>query len=101
MRHHVEFTPLRRQRLSDDLAASIQASIASGELRPGDQLPSIVEMARTFGVARATVREALIRLEAKRVIEIHHGTGVFVSAAWSTSDAPNVCHARDDGASLY
>jgi len=81
MRQHVEFTPVRRQSLPDDLAQRILASIASGALRPGDQLPSIAEMARTFHVSASTVREALIRLEAKRVVEIHHGTGVFISAA--------------------
>ena len=81
MRRHTEFSPLRRQRLSDGLAERILASIAAGDLSPGDQLPSILEMARAFRVAPATVREALIGLEAKRVIEIRHGAGVFVTAS--------------------
>jgi DNA-binding FadR family transcriptional regulator len=37
-------------------------------------------MARAFRVAPATVREALMRLEINRVIEIRHGAGVFVVA---------------------
>jgi len=81
MSHHVEFTPLQRRRLSDRLSEHIQASIVAGELRPGDQLPPILEMARTFRVGAATVREALILLEAKRVVEIRHGTGVFIAAS--------------------
>jgi DNA-binding FadR family transcriptional regulator len=81
MSHHIAFAPMQRQRLSVGLAERILASIAAGELRPGDQLPSIREMARTFRVGTATVREALIGLEAKRVIEIRHGTGVFVAAS--------------------
>jgi len=81
MSHDIEFTPMRRQRLSDGLAERILASIAAGELCPGDQLPSIQEMARDFRVAPATVREALIWLEAKRVLEIRHGAGVFVAAS--------------------
>ena len=75
-----DFTPLRRQRLSDGLAESILSSIAAGNFRPGDQLPPIQELARSFQVATATVREALVRLEAKRIVEIRHGSGVFVAA---------------------
>lgn len=80
MGQDIEFTPVRRQRLSEELADRILTSIAAGDLRPGDQLPPIVEMARVFRVAPGTVREALIRLEARRVIEIRPGTGVFVAA---------------------
>ena len=76
----IDFTPIRRRRLSEQLAERILGSIAAGELHPGDQLPTIAEMARSFRVAPPTVREALMRLEAKRVIEIRHGAGVFVSA---------------------
>jgi GntR family transcriptional repressor for pyruvate dehydrogenase complex len=75
----IAFAPVIRQRLSEKLADRIAASIAGGQLRPGDQLPPIVEMARSFRVAPATVREALTRLEARSVIEIRHGAGVFVA----------------------
>ena len=80
MEKRLEFTPVKRQRLPDDLAERILASIAAGEFRPGDQLPPIVAMARTFRVATTTVREALIRLEARHVVEIRHGVGVFIAA---------------------
>jgi DNA-binding FadR family transcriptional regulator len=36
-------------------------------------------MARNFRVAPTTVREALIRLESKRIVEIRHGAGVFIN----------------------
>ena len=81
MQNPPTFTPVPRRRLSDELVERILASIATGELRPGDQLPSIVETARRFGVAASTVREALMRLEVKGVIEIRHGAGVFVVAS--------------------
>lgn len=76
---HVAFVPVIRQRLSDQLAHRIQTSIKAGELRAGEQLPPILAMARDFRVAAATVREALIKLEANRVVEIRHGSGVFVA----------------------
>jgi GntR family transcriptional repressor for pyruvate dehydrogenase complex len=75
----ISFGPVVRQRLSEKLADRIAASIAAGQLRPGDQLPPIVEMARSFRVAPATVREALARLETRGVLDVRHGTGVFVA----------------------
>ena len=75
-----EFTPIQRPRLSDELVQRIVGSIAEGQFVVGDRLPSIAEMARRFRVARATVREALFKLEMLRVVEIRHGTGVYVRA---------------------
>ena len=81
MSDDIAFIPVRRQRLSEELAERIMGSIAAGRLHPGDQLPSIAAMARAFRVAPATVREALVRLETRRAIEIRQGAGVFVRAS--------------------
>jgi len=80
MSDDVAFIPVLRQRLSEELAERIRASIAAGRLRAGDRLPPINEMARACRVAPATVREALMRLEMQHMIEIRHGAGVFVVA---------------------
>lgn len=72
------FRPVLRQRLSDALVERIVLSIRDGQLLVGDRLPTIAEMARRFRVARATVREALVTLELMCVVEIRHGTGVYV-----------------------
>jgi GntR family transcriptional repressor for pyruvate dehydrogenase complex len=74
----VAFAPIRKQRLSDELVRRIQGSIETGQFREGDRLPSIAEMARRFDVGLATVREALTKLEVMRVVEIRHGSGVYV-----------------------
>ena len=73
-----EFTPVQRPRLSEELVRRIVGSIDDGQFRAGDRLPPIAEMARRFRVARATVREALFKLELLRVVEIRHGTGVYI-----------------------
>ena len=73
------FAPLERQSLSDRLARQIRGSIQSGDFRRGDRLPPIMEMARRFGVGHPTIREALKKLEAMGVVDIRHGSGVFVS----------------------
>ena len=53
--------------------------IQNGVYREGDRLPPIMEMARQFGVGHPTVREALKKLETVGVVEIRHGSGVYVS----------------------
>jgi len=73
-----EYTPIQRPRLSDELVRRILSLIDEGRFVAGDRLPPIAEMARRFRVARATVREALFKLELLRVVEIRHGTGVYV-----------------------
>jgi GntR family transcriptional repressor for pyruvate dehydrogenase complex len=71
--------PVSKQSLSDRLALRIKEMIQAGEYRLGDRLPAIMEMARSFGVGHPTVREALTKLEAVGVVEIRHGSGVYVS----------------------
>lgn len=55
------------------IAAAITGSILDGSLRPGDKLPSEVEMAAQFGVSRPTVREAVRHLRAQHVLVSSRG----------------------------
>src|SRR5215218_10908901 len=73
----MESGPVARQSLADELAQRVRQMIQSGGYRPGDRLPSIAAMARTFGVAHPTMREALRKLEALGMVEIRHGSGVY------------------------
>jgi GntR family transcriptional repressor for pyruvate dehydrogenase complex len=72
------FRPVTRQNLADRLAHRIRSLIQQGEYAAGDRLPSIMEMARSFGVGHPTLREALKKLETMGVVEIRHGSGVYV-----------------------
>jgi GntR family transcriptional regulator len=54
--------------------------IASGVLRPGDQLPSIRELAQTLAVNPTTVVRVYADLEHEGIIEMRHGRGAFVTA---------------------
>jgi GntR family transcriptional regulator, transcriptional repressor for pyruvate dehydrogenase complex len=47
----------------------------------GSRLPSVLALARRLAVAAPTVRESLRRLEAIGVVEIRHGSGVYVRNA--------------------
>lgn len=72
------FTPVLRQSLADDLAQRIKQLIETEGRQPGDRLPAISEMARRFKVGHPTLREALTKLETLGVVEIRHGSGVYV-----------------------
>ncbi|MGH7921578.1 MAG: GntR family transcriptional regulator [Candidatus Dormibacteraceae bacterium] len=61
------------------VAASLREQIASGELAPGDRLPSETEMTMSLGVSRITIRHALAVLAAEGLVETRHGAGTFVS----------------------
>jgi GntR family transcriptional repressor for pyruvate dehydrogenase complex len=73
------FAPLSKPSLSGSLVRRIKELIQTGEYKAGDRLPSIMEMARRFGVGHPTIREALKILETMGVVEIRHGSGVFVA----------------------
>jgi GntR family transcriptional regulator, transcriptional repressor for pyruvate dehydrogenase complex len=73
------FEPVSKQSLSDRLALRIRELIQSGNYQEGDRLPAIMEMARQFGVGHPTIREALKKLETMGIVEIRHGSGVYVT----------------------
>lgn len=83
------YRPIGKQSLSNDLAQRLCQLIERAEYRPGDRLPSITEMARRFGVGQPTVREALRKLETVRMVEIRHGSGVYVRQPLGTFMMPN------------
>ena len=57
--------------------------LLEGEIGPGDQIPTEVELAERFGVARNTVREAIKILVAMGVLEIRRPVGTFVCSGFS------------------
>jgi GntR family transcriptional repressor for pyruvate dehydrogenase complex len=73
------FAPVLKHSLSDRLARRIRSLIQKGDYAQGDRLPSIMEMASRFGVGHPTIREALKKLETMGIVEIRHGSGVYVS----------------------
>lgn len=64
---------------SERLAAELRRKIESGELGPGDQLPSVTELSETYSVSRATVSKALRVLVDEGLVVTRHGWGTFVT----------------------
>lgn len=70
----VSRTPLYRMIVED-----IRAEIRSGELAPGDKLPSIVQLAEQYQCSQTVVKTALALLRELGEVEGHQGKAVFVA----------------------
>ena len=63
------------------VASSLSREIAQGRLAPGAQLPTEQALAKTFGVSRNVIREAIARLRSEGRVWSQQGRGAFVSDA--------------------
>jgi GntR family transcriptional regulator len=63
------------------IADLIRDFIANNDLKSGDRLPSVEQLAADFSVSRITVREALSYLESHNVLLRKHGVGTFITKA--------------------
>jgi GntR family transcriptional regulator len=60
------------------LAQSLRSRIIQGDWKPSDQLPTIPELMKQFGVGSITVRQAFQLLTDEGLIESFRGKGTFV-----------------------
>ena len=63
------------QQIKDLLTASLQG----GQWRPGEAIPSELELAAHFGVSQGTVRKAIDELAAENLLVRRQGKGTFVA----------------------
>jgi len=70
--------PIRTKKLYEEVAEELKRMIREGELKPGDRLASVKELAEAFNVGRSAVREALSALQAMGLVEMRQGEGTFV-----------------------
>ncbi|MBL8906153.1 MAG: transcriptional regulator NanR [Rhizobiales bacterium] len=71
---------IRRSKLYEQVAQSVEQRIREEDLMPGEALPSEREMMREFGVGRPAVREALFHLQRMGLIELKAGARARVAA---------------------
>jgi GntR family transcriptional regulator len=72
---HSNFEPLHHQ-----LAESLRELIRSGELSPGDPLPSERELCEQLSLSRGTVRQALLNIISEGLAYTQRGKGNFVAS---------------------
>jgi DNA-binding FadR family transcriptional regulator len=76
--------PLNRGGAADQILADISDQILQGMLARGTKLPSERELAQRYQVSAPTIREAVRGLAAVSLVEVRHGTGIYVTAAAET-----------------
>ena len=60
-----------------DIGLQIEELLYSGVFKAGERLPSERELSERFNTSRTTIREAIIMLELKGVLNVKQGSGIF------------------------
>lgn len=63
----------------NEIIKRITDSLKREDLKPGDKIPTEVELMESLGVGRNSVREAIKMLSAMGVLEVKRGSGTFVA----------------------
>jgi DNA-binding FadR family transcriptional regulator len=75
--------PTRPKSLDSAVLDSLAAYVERHSIIPASKLPSERVLCEALGVGRSTVREALKRWEALGIVEMRHGSGVYLRVAVS------------------
>jgi len=73
--------PIKREPLATQVARRLVEYILSGQVEPGDRMPSERRLAEAFGVGRSAMREALKALTLIGLIEVRQGDGTYLRKA--------------------
>lgn len=79
---HTGEVPIREQ-----LITQVILAIVSGELRPGERVPSTREIARRFRVHANTVSSAYRQLQQRGWLTLRQGSGLYVHAAAAAANS--------------
>lgn len=70
--------PVNRRSVPEDVFEQIVGDVLSGEMQPGESLPSERRLAEVLGVSRPAIREAIKRLAAAGLVEVRQGDATTV-----------------------
>jgi DNA-binding FadR family transcriptional regulator len=70
--------PVSRRSVPEDVFEQIVAEVLSGDMQPGQPLPSERRLAEVLGVSRPAVREAIKRLTEAGLVEVRHGDATTI-----------------------
>lgn len=74
MTNKTPFNKITKTALYSEVATQIKKVILGGEFKPGEKLPSERDLAEAFGVGRPVIREALMTLSERGLVEMNRGT---------------------------
>lgn len=72
--------------LREQLGTQLTLGVISGDLQPGEKLPSVRELARRYKIHSNTVSAAYRDVEARGWLEVRKGSGVYVREVSQTSE---------------
>ncbi|MEL6296951.1 MAG: FadR/GntR family transcriptional regulator [Pseudomonadota bacterium] len=87
-----------RRKLAETIEDHLRRMLSRGDVKPGERLPTENALAKSHGVSRAVIREALAGLRADGLVVARQGSGVF--AADGTEPPKHLSLANFDPAKL-
>ncbi|MTH53392.1 FCD domain-containing protein [Bacillus mangrovi] len=72
------YKQIKPKKIYEEVAEAILDTIKKGEIKPGEKLNSVQQLAEDFHVGRSAIREALSALRAMGIIEMRQGEGTYV-----------------------
>jgi GntR family transcriptional regulator, transcriptional repressor for pyruvate dehydrogenase complex len=84
--------PVEKQRVAEEIVDQLRTLILTGQYAPGSKLPPERELSKRLGVNRASLREALKKLEHLGLVRIRQGDGTRVQNFMETGGIELVQH---------
>lgn len=84
--------PVEKQRVAEEIVEQLRTLILTGQYAPGSKLPPERELSKRLGVNRASLREALKKLEHLGLVRIRQGDGTRVQNFMETGGIELVQH---------
>lgn len=84
--------PVEKQRVAEEIVEQLRELILTGQYPPGAKLPPERELSKKLGVNRASLREALKKLEHLGLVRIRQGDGTRVQNFMETGGIELVSH---------
>src|SRR5215475_10336621 len=82
------FSPASEVPIYRQLFTQIVMAILSGDLKPGERLPSTRELARRFSIHPNTVSAGYRQLTEEGWAEYRHGSGVYIQSEIVSAQTP-------------
>lgn len=74
----VQFEKIKVSRVSHSIVRQLEKLILEGSLKPGDRLPAERDLAERLHVSRPSLREAIVVMESRGLLQSRRGGGTFV-----------------------
>lgn len=75
----MNYKKIKPKKIYEEVAEAIYEMIRTGQVKPGEKLDSVQQLAENFQVGRSAIREALTSLRAMGLIEMKQGEGTYVN----------------------